>query len=155
MREKKQIGLLDLFAVILIVLGIAGLGLRIVASRGGDTEEDARTVVASVYAIPTSVADCIAVGEWLYTEDGTAYGYVEAKETAPARIDLTDAGVTYTGEWDGDARVDLTLSIRITGRVGDGVFLRGGRYAILVGDRATLHAQRLCATFLIRSVKVG
>ena len=153
--EKRTTGVMDLFFVLLLLLGLIGLGLRLVGAQGdGGTPTDTRTVVAGARSVSATAADCLSVGETLYTADGEAFGVVEAIELRAARVEMTSLGVTYTGEWEASERVDLTVSIRITGQMGEDAFLRAGVCATLIGDEVSLFGERFFGVLRILSVEV-
>lgn len=140
MRERKSIGLLDVFVLILILLSVVGIVLRMQALRIVE-ENDARYhALARVQMLHAETAECIEVGDLLYTADGTVYGRIEAVEVTPADVKLQSDGRIYLGAWDEKLYVDVKLEISVEGRISEGAFLRDGKHALLVGEDIQLRS---------------
>ena len=155
MRKKGSFGLLDAFIVTVILLSAVGLILRIQVLRL-DVREDVSCEVRMVAkSLPREIADCIGVGDVLYTADGGVYGEVEEIVISPARVEWVSNGVSHTGEWEAGERINLSVRVRVSGSIADGVFLREGKYAILVGDAETLYSDLTSLEWLICQAEVS
>ena len=141
--KKRQWGLIDGFLIIVLCLSALGLLLRI-QLRSPSVVEDAQlcTVLLSVRACPSTIRDCIAADEVLYCEDGSAFGRVRDAFVTESRFVLYENGREYVGEWNIDRYCDLTLSVEVGGTYDGEVFLRQGRYAVLVGSDVMLDGAR-------------
>ena len=151
--KKRQWGLIDGFLIIVLCLGALGLLLRI-QLRSPTEEMDAQscTVLLSVRACPSTIRDCIAADEVLYCEDGSTFGRVTDTFVAASRVVLYENGREYVGEWDTDRYCDLTLSVEVGGSYDGEVFLRQGRYAVLVGSDVMLDGSRTHMKWHIKEV---
>ena len=152
MTKKRRFGLLDAFILAVLLLSAVGLVLRAQMLHVQDTDEVAATVRLEARSIPPEIADCLSRGERLYTADGTVFGTVEAVERNPSRVQLVSGGATYTGE---DAeRIDFAVTVTVLGSASEGVLLRNGRYAVLVGETVTLYGERIELSWLICGTSV-
>ena len=152
MNSKRSGGLLDVFIILLIVLGVIGICLRMQALQGEEETDSFCRVRMTVRDIPKETADCIAEGESLYTHDGLLFGMVETVEANPARVRVYRDGVRYQGEWEDMSRVDLTLWLTLVGSGGEHAFLRDGKYAVLVGEEVLLYGERSALTYVTSEV---
>ena len=149
MRKKRSFGLLDAFIVTVILLSAVGLVLRIQLLRIDVREDETCTVRLLADNVPQEIAACLRAGDVLYTADGEIYGTVEGIESAPARVEWFSNGVLHTGEWEAGKRVAITLHVSVFGTVSDGVFLRGGKHAVLSGDTVALYSDLASLEWLI------
>lgn len=152
MSSKKTGGILDVFIILLIVLGVVGICLRMQALQDEEAIDSFCRVRLTVRDIPKETADCISEGESLYTNDSLLYGMVESLETTPAHITLYQNGQRYQGVWEDMSRVDVTLWLSVMGRDGEHAFLRDGKYAILIGEKVILYGDRTELQFLVSEV---
>ncbi|MBQ9760083.1 MAG: DUF4330 family protein [Clostridia bacterium] len=155
MREKRRVGLLDAFIVTVILLSVVGIVLRMQALRVSEDDDSEALARATVYAIRAESAECLQEGEVLYLADGTAYGILESVEVVPARVRIAENGEIHVGEWTDGSRVDLTLTITLTGRMTDGGFLRTGGALVLMGERLVLHGRCFAAEARITEVRTA
>ena len=152
MNSKRSGGLLDVFIILLIVLGVIGICLRMQVLQGEETNGSFCRVRMTVRDIPKETADCLAEGESLYTNDGMLYGMVETLDATPARITVYQDGERYQGEWEDMSWVDLNLWLTLTGRDGENAFLRDGKYAVLVGETVLLYGERSALSYVVCEV---
>lgn len=152
MSSQKRGGLLDVFIILLIVLSVVGICLRMQALQSGGDNDSFCRVRAVVKNLPTETADCLTEGESLYTNDGSLYGMVESIETEPARITVYQGDKAYHGVWEDGSTVDLEIWMTLTGSVGEDVFLRDGKHAVLLGEQVLLYGERCALSFLICEV---
>ena len=152
MTSKRSVGVLDVFIILLILLGVVGICLRMQALRGEEEIDSFCRVRMTVRDIPTDTADCISEGESLYTHDGLLYGMVETIEKTPARIAVYQDGERYEGVWEDMSRVDLTIWLTLTGREGENAFLRDGKYAVLLGENVLLYGEKTALQYLVCEV---
>lgn len=155
MREKQRVGILDVFMILLILLGVIGLILRVQIRHDTETLAEERLVAIRASALHPMTASALRPGEILYTEDGTRYGVIEEVELEGARIRLSERGETVVGSWDASEWVDVTLWVRVLGRMGDGYFLRDGTHAVLCGERILLYGERTAILYWIGNCREG
>ena len=155
MRKKGSFGLLDAFIVTVILLSVVGLILRIQVLRVDAREDETCYVRMVAKCLPREIADCIGVGDVLYTADGGIYGEVEEIASSPAQVEWVSNGAHHTGEWEDGKRITLSLRVRVLGSAADGAFLRAGKYAILVGDTESLYSDLTSLEWLICEVVVS
>lgn len=153
MTKRARFGLLDAFILAVILLSAVGLIFRVQMLRAEPLDEAACAVRLEARGIPPEIAICLSRGELLYMADGSVFGTVEAVEKNPARVHILSNGSTYTGE--DETRIDLSVTLTVSGTASEGVFLRAGRHAVLVGDMVTLYGERICLDWLICDVSVS
>ena len=152
MRNKRRIGVLDVFVGMMIFLGAVGLILRARILQSDLDADETRSVVCLAQDLPAEVAECLIAGEVFYTADGTAWGILNAVEASPAKLSVMHEGEWFFGEDTTGERIDLTLTLTVSGVASEGGFLRDGKYAVLRGDRVQLYGERVSLSLLICSV---
>ncbi len=150
--NRKRLGLLDLFAIAMILLSAVGLILRMQALRATEQDDDYCTLVLRARAIWEETVDCVEVGEELALADGTEWGTVQKIDAPPAILRTLKDGVVIEGEWASGRRRDLILIVTARGRAGEDAFLLDGRRAILVGEEVVLYGSRIALPFTILDV---
>ncbi len=153
MREKRRIGVLDVFIVMLILFGAVGIFLRVRILEIGTAPNAECEVYGRVLNMPSELADCIAVGEILYTADGTPYGTLSEVAVSPAEVRLIENGALITGYDEAGSRIDLQLTVTVMGAESEKGFLRDGRYPVLRGEALALYGERAVFSFVIYDVR--
>lgn len=143
MKEKRG-SILDLFLIFLFLLCIVGGLLRRQELRTRDvlvaTAPYTLTVVTA--EIDPRVAECIAVGEAVYTESGELFGRVTAKTLLDAEVSLLSDGEYLRGAWDASLFVDLSLEIEIEAAQNDRGLLWNATTPLSLGETLTLYSER-------------
>lgn len=152
-RSGRRGSVLDLFLVLLLVFGTAGAVLRYREKRseGSTASLSPYLVMAVVADLPRETAECLDVGELLYTGAGEEYGVVREVRSRPARWRVTANGTLYEGEWPEEVRRDLTVTLELWGNEREGVLLRQGRWPLLAGQRTVVYSNRGQWSLEIRS----
>ena len=142
--RKKRGSILDLFLIFLFLLCIVGGLLRLRELRVQNTPVATQpyTLTVVVSRIDPQTADCVEVGEQVYTESGTLFGSVSAKEILPARVTLTDGGAYVVGQWDAEIFVELTLEIEVEAMQNGHAILHQATTPLSVGESLTLCGER-------------
>ena len=143
-RGARRGSILDLFLIVLLLVAVLGSVLRWERQNREIHQplEQYRLILESVEMARES-ADCLAVGDILYTASGEAFGEVRVLEYLPARVTLISLGRYYRGEWPMSERCVLHVEVAVSGRMRDGVFLLGGRTPLAVGASQTLFSDRM------------
>lgn len=143
MKEKRG-SILDLFLIFLLLLCLVGglLRWRDLRTRGDSVATSPYLVTAVAHQVDPQVADCISVGELLYTESGMYFGRVTAMESSPTRVSLLSDGAYTEGSWDADWFVDLWLEVEIEATDGKQGILHNGRTPYALSERITLYSER-------------
>ena len=152
--KHRRLGMIDAFLIVVLLLSGVGIALRIHARGDGAVVGDVRGgVMVVARQAPASCADCIEIGETLYTADGNAFGRVIDVIRAPSRIYLYEDGKECVGEWDEQKYCDLTLLLEVEGTYDGAVFLQAGRYPVIMGKTVSLHGERVSLPWLVKEVK--
>ena len=149
MRERHRVGLLDVFVILLILLGVIGLILRMQIRYDAKADFEERIVRMRATALHPLTASCLQSGEVLYGEDGEPYGVVERIEAVGARVQISEKGETVVGAWEETEWLDVTIWVRVTGRMGEDGFLRDGTRAVLCGERISLLGERTAISYRV------
>lgn len=155
MKNGKKSGLLDVFIVLMIVFGAVGVLLRMQMLRVTDSDEEEALITLTVEHFHTRGLDCVELGETLYTAGGEVYGEIAELSYTPETTSLLSDGVLHTGTPEDTTRVRLSVRVSLTGRAADGVFLREGKYAVMVGERVTLYGERCELRAIVSWVEVS
>lgn len=143
-REARRGSILDLFLVVLLLLAVLGALLRWERQsreRGLPLEQYRLTL--ETLELARESADCLAVGDVLYTASGEKIGEVVALELLPVRLTVSSLGSYYRGEWPLSERCRLRLDVAVSGRVRDGVLLYMGRTPMAIGTPQELFSERV------------
>lgn len=141
--HKKRGNAFDVCLLLLFLFSIGG-GILRWHSFGERTLEDAQALVTlKASALHAESAECLAVGEVLYTVDGEIWGRVRSIQKTPTPILMEHNGDRVSGTYAEDERCDLTVTAEITGTWREELFLRGGRDAILTGEIRELYSARM------------
>ena len=142
--QEKRGSILDLFLIFLLLLCILGALLRWDSLR-----KDARlpltqyTLTIDTETLARESAECLTVGEQLYTASGEAFGEVTALEYLPAEVTLSSLGHYYRGAWDRTERCVLRVRVTIEANLRDGVLLYRGKTPLAVGAPLELYSERM------------
>ncbi len=141
---KKRGSILDLFLIFLFLLCIVGglLRLRELHVQNAPVATAPHTLTVVAPRIDPQTADCIAVGELVYTESGMPFGRVTAMEMLPAKVTLADGGAYVEGEWDAELFVELTLEIEVEALQNGRGILHHATTPLSVGESLTLCTER-------------
>jgi len=117
-------------------LGVVGAVLRGHGLRHFRNTESSEPCFLMLYsnAIDGQIADCIAVGEAVYDQNGVYFGVVESLEVLPHSVLLESQGRFYSGEWDPQRLCRLRLRVSSVGSVRDGIFFWEQRTPISIGS---------------------
>ena len=142
-RGARRGSILDLFLVFLLLLAILSAVLRWERqSRESDMPLEKYLLTLETAELARESADCISVGERVYTPSGELLGEVTALEYLPVQITLASVGRYYRGEWPISERCVLRVEVTVLGRMRDGVLLHGGRVPLAVGTPQQLFSER-------------
>ncbi len=151
--EKKKATSLDLFLLFLLVLSASALLFRWTTGESAKGEMQPLEITAVSAKIRGETADCLAVGEALYTAAGDYFGTVVQVERRLSKTELWSGGVLYTEVPEGSEIYDLSVIIETEGASGEnGVFLQNGKLPLLVGEELLLYSRKTSLPFRIRSV---
>ena len=152
-REKKRWNALDAFWILLILLSAVGIALRGYSLRSSDTATDETLVMLRVSDLHPLFAACVESGEPLYLPSGEEWGRLVSAERVPTTIRLIKDGKEIVGTYDEADRIDLLLTVRVSGAWQGELFLRNGRDALLVGERRELYGKRIYLAATVASVE--
>lgn len=146
MKERNEEGrvrfrLTDLFLILLLLLCIAGMIFRWWSLRHNAAEELQTFVVSAEWReVDNRTVACLHEGDWLYTAAGEAFGQVAFLESLPAEVRLLEGGSWYEGSYPEDTVSDVSLTVYVSARVGEGILLRGGTHALNIGEIYRLYS---------------
>lgn len=147
MRNRRRIGVLDVFMGMLLLLGAIGLILRARILQSEVEVNETCAVICLARGVPADMAECLHVGEILYTADGSVWGVLREVEARPAEISVLQNGEHVSGVDPTGERLDLTLTVAVSGATSESGFLRDGKYVVLRGEGVLLYSER-CALSL-------
>lgn len=155
MKHRARYTVFDFVLLAFFLLCAAGIGFRIAGLRGFFTTDrrETATLVADAGNVAPETADCIFVGDRLYTAAGEYFGAVAAVEVAPTRLTLESNGAFYTADAEG-GEVSVILRVTVSGVWNGNVFLRDGKYAVLPGESLTLYTKKACLGLRILSANL-
>lgn len=139
----KRLNTTDRFLVVLLALCLLAVGARVWSLRG-DSSENVETLEVLVVwrEIDARTAECLSVGERLYTAAGEYYGTVADIEYLPVEKSLWQNGELWHYEMPIEEICDVRLTLRLEGRSDNGIFLRNGTESVGVGESKTLYSER-------------
>ena len=165
MENKKRLGALDVFIIIIILVCMVSVGFRIFANRtsevGESTQLDNYVVSFKVMGIRDSSArNFMTKGTKFYLNDSNAY----IGSISEGNITITDA-VRYYDLMDGTTvkasntatgelyKVDVEASFDAQGKIdSNGRFLLGGNQYIGLNQELQIHSKYLSITILVTGI---
>ena len=151
---KKKGSILDLFLVFLFLLCIVGglLRLRELRVQNAPIATAPHTLTAVVPRLDPRAADCIDVGELIYTEAGVPFGRVTAKETLPAKVALLHEGTYVQGAWDVEQFVELRLSVEVDAVQSGRGLLHHATTPLSVGETMAFYTERTALRVILYEI---
>ncbi len=161
---KKKITALDVFAVIALLLCLAGLVIRLLTGREGVLPEGAPE--RGEYAVSFEIARHrsgaeFTSGEVFYTEDDSVLGTLADQiSVTPAAIWKEDANgnlvLSYSSSEGDGGLVDIRGTLTVEGYPVDYGFLAGGKTFIAPNYTLTLHTDKMTADVRVTDIaKIG
>lgn len=148
-HAARRLSATDFVLLILLVLSVAGIGLRAVRGRMTAAEGTPTEVYAVWRATDRRSADCLMRGEILRTAAGAEFGEVIGIRTADAVRTLQTDSAALTGTVPNDPLCDVYLTVRIRLTETDGIVRRENGQPLPVGASYELFGER---TRLVLSV---
>ena len=147
--------ILDLFLVMLLILGPAGAVMRYrdLRIREEGVELATYRVRAVMQSLPRETAECAEEGARLYTAAGEYVGTVAAVTLSPTTVRLWRNGVLLEEIRQDGAVVDAEVELELDGSLRNGVLLWGGRYPMPAGGSLLLYSDRLQWELLVLSYR--
>lgn len=146
----------DTLLVILLVLSLAGIGLR--AWKRSAPEQaygEAFPVLAVWRDVDRRTAACLTVGELLYTPSGVAFGEVAEIRTVPVVRTLTQGGTVISGSIPDDGRCDAEVTVLVYAEADDGLLRRAGGGTVCVGACYELFGDRTHVMLSVLALNVA
>ncbi len=162
-NSKRKISALDIFAVLLLLLCVAGVIVRAYVGDGGaisdvGKENGEYTVSFEITGVSGTVGSYIAEGENLYGEGGVLIGTVkEGVTVTPAVIFAEDKDGKYVQSYSASdngetSLVDVKGTMFVKGREVACGFLANGKTYLSPNFETELHTKNVTVTVKITDV---
>jgi len=147
--------ILDLFLVMLLILGPTGAVMRYRDLRIREEEGELASyrVRAVMRSLPRETAECAQEGVRLYTVAGEYVGTVASVTLSPTTVRLWKNGVLLEEIRQDGRVVDAEVELELYGILRNGVLLREGRYPMPAGGALLLYSDRLQWELLVLSYR--
>ncbi len=155
MRDEtagKRITATDCVLVLLLVLSALGIGFRMWQKRQPVTFGTETAVRMLWQDTDRRTADCLTVGETLYTEAGAEFGTVSASETAPTVRTVQTPEGTVRGSIPDAPRCDVYLTVSVRLEEAEGIPLRGNGQPLPAGAAYVLYGDRVRAVLTVLGI---
>ena len=151
-RERKWLPT-DTLLAILLVLSLAGIGLRVWKRYAPEEVQGEAFPVRAVWQdVDRRTAACLTVGEVLYTPSGVAFGEVTEIRMVPVVRTLTQGGTVVTGSIPDDGRCHAEVTVRVYGEKNGGVLRRSEGGTVLLGAVYELFGDRTRAVLSVLAI---
>ncbi len=141
MKRENGTRVADWFFTVLLLLSIGGILLRSWDLRQRtNTEREEYSVLGRCESMDARSADCVREGDWLYTLSGERFGRIEQIIRVPAVMRIERDGIFYESRMEEGVRVELILTVSVSGRESGGILQRDGLRPLSVGEQITLRS---------------
>ncbi len=140
---KRRLNGTDYFLILLLLCCAVGSVWRVWDLRSGERATDGEyELLAEWKNVDKRTADCLSVGETLYTASGERFGRVSAVTASPAVLTVLVGGEIYQAQPVESGRLDLFVTVQFEGGKRGGVILHAGSTPLAVGESLRLYSER-------------